>query len=448
MNILRLLATLYVAVISVTIAAEVAVPHILQNGTVADAVQINENFETLANSVNSIVGQSCANGSVVTGLTSNGDILCTQLTVLTTQVGSSLSGAAGASYALVALDQAGDTLVVGAQGLPEISVFDRVGAEWQQRGSSLPAPSTLTSISISGSGNVVAFADSTNSSNRGRAWVYEWSNDSWQQRGSAFSGDFSFDFLNSPDLNFDGTVLALGEFQYLNNNGRVRVWDWNGASWIQRTEIVGTTGFRIGEDPKISSDGATLATGSLRINSDEGAAYVYQWNGAAWTQKGETISLGLNNSTVRVALSSDANTMAIKGLDAATGGVNDFSIVRVYRWDGASWSQVGADIIGDQASGGVGRPGVAISSDGTTVVSGDFVYADASGNQVGQVRVFRRIDNDDWRSVFTVLGQFDGDALGFSVSVDGSGRIVSFSAKNASNNGVAGSGLVQTFSVN
>ena len=69
-----------------------------------------------------------------------------------------------------------------------------------------------------------------------------------------------------------------------------------------------------------------------------------------------------------VSLSNDGNVVAIGGPQNDGGGSNA-GHVRVYQWDGGSWTQKGIDIDGKSANDLSGTS-VALSSDGNMVVIG------------------------------------------------------------------------------
>jgi hypothetical protein len=77
-----------------------------------------------------------------------------------------------------------------------------------------------------------------------------------------------------------------------------------------------------------------------------------------------------DNSGAAVSLSSDGNTIAIGG-DGNDGNGPSSGHVRVYNWNGSSWSQLGNDIDGEAADDQSGWS-VSLSSDGNTVAIGAY----------------------------------------------------------------------------
>ena len=209
--------------------------------------------------------------------------------------------------------------------------------------------------------------------------MYEWNGSSWQQKGDDIDGEAGGDTSGFVSLSSDGTILAIGaRWNDANgsNSGHVRVYEWNDGSWQQKgADIDGEaasdhSGFSV----SLSSDGTVLAIGA-RYNdgvngSDSGHVRVYQWNGSSWVQKGDDIDgeAAYDQSGFPVSLSSNGNIVAI-GANGNDGNGGDASgHVRVYKWnDGtSSWVQKGDDIDGE-AAGDISGYSVSLSSDGTIV---------------------------------------------------------------------------------
>lgn len=121
----------------------------------------------------------------------------------------------------------------------------------------------------------------------------------------------------------------------------------------------------------MSDDGNRIAIGApleLTANSEPGYTSVSDWNGTAWTRAGATIegeAVG-DGSGSAVALSADGNTVAV-GAANNDGAGQLRGHVRVHRFTGGSWIQVGSDI--DGPAGEFFGLTVSISADGLRVFS-------------------------------------------------------------------------------
>ena len=111
----------------------------------------------------------------------------------------------------------------------------------------------------------------------------------------------------------------------------------------------------------MSSNGNTIAISALYndgngINS--GHVRIYTWDGTTWTQRGTDINgeAAYDNSGYSVAMSSDGNTIAIGAPYNGGNGV-DSGHVRIYTWNGTTWTQRGTDINGEAGGKQVVRVG-------------------------------------------------------------------------------------------
>lgn len=102
---------------------------------------------------------------------------------------------------------------------------------------------------MSGNGLVVAvgsrFADANGSiTDSGAVAVYEVINGIWVMRGSPIYGLAAGNLLgHSVDLSFDGNILVVGspnaDADAGTDAGTIRVFDWNGSVWVERSFIGG-----------------------------------------------------------------------------------------------------------------------------------------------------------------------------------------------------------------
>lgn len=133
------------------------------------------------------------------------------------------------------------------------------------------------------------------------------------------------------DISFDGLTVVYGGG--LSNT--VRIFDWDGVSWIQRGSTLTSTS-QFGSAVALSLNKNTVAIGQRLTHS----VYVYDWDGVSWVQRGSTIVVSSRWGDV-VDISDDGNTII---------SATDTSIVRVYDWNGVAWVQRGSDIAPDPFS--------------------------------------------------------------------------------------------------
>ena len=114
---------------------------------------------------------------------------------------------------------------------------------------------------------------------------------------------------------------------------------------------------RSGSAVALSADGNRVAIGATE-NTGSGGPWghvrVFDWDGARWVQAGADIDAepGGGGFGSAVALSADGNRVAI---GAPFGSSAQAGHVRVFDWDGTVWVQAGADIDGEAAATSPGR---------------------------------------------------------------------------------------------
>jgi hypothetical protein len=192
----------------------------------------------------------------------------------------------------------------------------------------------------------------------------------------------------------DGNRIAFGIPRIGGNTlpGAARVYDWNGAAWTQvGADIIGeaNTDF-FGGALSLSGDGTTLAVGAV-VNLGQGGAApadrgghvrVFRFSGGTWTQVGADLDGALGNTLgSSVALSLDGTRLMAGG----SGG----SIARLYTLTGGAWTLSATPNFntGGAAADGTGQ-WVAISGDGSTAAVGAPQYNGAAGVASGQARVY------------------------------------------------------------
>jgi hypothetical protein len=263
----------------------------------------------------------------------------------------------------------------------------------------------------------------------------------WKQVGQDINGDYKGDELGrSVSLSADGLTVAIGAYGNDGNNptykGQVRVLKYSNSSWTQLGQDID------GENPKdfsgisvsLSADGLTVAIGAEGNDGNgdsSGHVRVYKYSNNSWTQVGQDID-GENPgdySGRSVSLSADGLTVAI-GAPNNRGDSNDtFAYkgqVRVHKYSGSSWTQLGQDIDGEKLYDFSGRS-VSLSADGITVAIGAYGN-DGNGDLSGHVRVYK-YSNSSWTQVGQDIdGENPGDFSGISVSLSSDGLTVAIGA--------------------
>ena len=115
-----------------------------------------------------------------------------------------------------------------------------------------------------------------------------------------------------------------------------------------------------GKAVSLSADGSIVAIGAPGYerhvgDGDRGQVRIFQWNGSSWSQLGSGIDGEFKNDYFgdAVSLSADGSVVAIgapynDGNDAGSGSIC------IFQWDGSSWNQLGNDIDGEASQDNFG----------------------------------------------------------------------------------------------
>lgn len=246
----------------------------------------------------------------------------------------------------------------------------------------------------------------------------------------------------SVSISANGSRLAIGTpFNSANgdNSGHVRVYNWDDNDWVQLgIDIDGVApDDQTGASVSLSDDGSILAvgaTGSGPNGAAIGQVRVFIWDGVSWTQMGASINGEAANDQFgrSISLSSDGNRVAIGSRNNAGNGINS-GHVRVYQWNNNEWIQLGTDIdgeeLGDQSGGAV-----SLSADGSRLAIGA-TFNNGNGGNAGHARVFNW-DGFEWSQLgASINGEGSSNFSGWSVSLSADGSRLAVSAPANDGNG-------------
>lgn len=388
------------------------------------------------------------------------------------QLGADIDGEAATDESgwSVSLSADGSTVAIGAlenQQNGERSGHTRIyrsnGTNWQQLGADIDGEAADDrsgySVALSADGNIVAIGATTadgTQSNMGKVRILEFDGTNWQQLGSDIFGEAEGDQSGtSVSLSADGKTVAIGAKANDGNgsqSGHVRIYEYDGTNWIQLGQDIDgeAIGDFSGQSVSLSSDGRTVAISAASNDGNgltSGHVRIYEYDGIDWAQLGADIdgeSAG-DASGISASLSADGGTVAI-GAVSNYGSAWESGHVRVFRYNGTSWQQLGADIDGEAKSDQSGWA-VSLSSDGNIVAIGA-PRSGPNGNDYGHVRIFQ-YNGGSWTQVGNnINGESADDLSGEAVSLSNDGNTVAIGArKNWGVNG-SGSGHVRVYRLN
>lgn len=322
------------------------------------------------------------------------------------QVGQEIQGQEGfeRSGIAVSLSDDGNTLAIGAhrhdssRGTVRIFTYD--GSSWVQAGSDIDGEGTINrfgqSVALAGVGSSIIIGAPRNNdagTEAGHARIFDWNGSEWTQIGSDIDGEAANDLFGTwVAYSNAADIAAVGA--PLNGNpasiGHVRVFRYVAGDWSQMGDDIDGPfeSGRFGQTMSLSGDGNRIAIGGQRIESD-GAVLIYDWNGSAWEQVGNTIfgqafsgSFGFS-----VSLSDDGNKLAV-GAPGTASSDGDFQAGKVflYQLEGGQWVEILSSIDGENEEDHFGFS-LAMSPDGQRLVIGT-PDNDNSGSNGGQAKVY------------------------------------------------------------
>lgn len=343
----------------------------------------------------------------------------------------------------VAASADGGRLAISGLAGP-VQVFDWDGVAWVRVGAGVGAETgecTGCSVSLSADGDRLAVGAATAGTRAGVVRLFDWDGSGWTQAGSELHGERGDSFGSSVSLSADGKRVAVGTDDE-DHRGYVRVHDWDGVDWARAgADIDGEidTGEFALRTASMSADGRRVAIGAPGNAMDAGLVQVYQWTDGAWVQAGADIDGKADSKLGRsVALSADGNRVAV----GASHSGNLAGHVGVYDWNGTTWIQAGADIVGGE--GDQAGSSVSLSAVGTRVAVGA-PFADGNGESSGQVGIWDWI-GDAWVRSAGIGGAAAFDMSGASVSLSAGGDRIAVGAPGNDGNG-DWSGHVRVYSL-
>ena len=293
-----------------------------------------------------------------------------------------------------------------------------------------------TSVAISGTTAVVgaAFEDINGNEDQGAVYVYTWNGLDWVQQGSpltASNGAAGDNFGISVAV--DGDTLAVGAWSANlgeTNAGAVYIFTRNGTTWTPQAELTaGEAGDGFGRAVALDADTVAIGAPFTKIggNNNQGAAYLYSWNGMDWVQQGSrlTASSGTAGELFGHAAALDGRRVLIGAYRADVNGKTDQGAAYVYSWNSTSWQQEGGALT---AVGGESGDlfGFSVALSGLTAFVGA-VRDDVGANRdQGSVYVFRW-QNSAWSQqggALTAEVGKAGDNFGYAVALENNTAIV------------------------
>ncbi|GAB5522954.1 MAG: hypothetical protein Roseis2KO_08260 [Roseivirga sp.] len=278
-------------------------------------------------------------------------------------------------------------------------------------------------VAINATGTIMAIGSTNNTGagpEAGHVRVFGLVNDQWTQLGLDIDAEAAGDKSGtSVSLSYNGTTLAVGAPGNDGNGtdaGHVKVYEWKGEQWDQLgADIEGSgTGDTFGSMVSLSADGSMMAVGAATADDGNRQVRVYRWNGTTWSQVGEDIIGNISS----MQLNALGTTLVVGMPNSGSGGR-----VQVYEWAGHAWLQRSATLEAEEDNDGFGAS-VGISADGNTLAIGMSGYDSYIYDNVGGVK-FYGWDEDRWIQKYAIFqGSTENGRMGSDLGLSADGTAI------------------------
>ena len=261
------------------------------------------------------------------------------------------------------------------------------------------------SVAMSGDGNTAVISsrlDDDGGIDSGSVYVYQYNGVSWQfLTKQVSSDDVAYDYFGeSVALSYDGSTIVVGAYgddDEGSASGSVYIYNWDeSSSEFTETKLTagdGAADDHFGASVAVAADGRTIVVGS-RYDDDQGtnsgAAYIYDFNGIAWTQ---TQKLTASNAAASdyfggaVTISANGKNIVVGAYANDSAAGTDTGGAYLYKYDGDTWQEFKVLQASDIAASDHFGYAVSLNEDGSRIVIGSR-YDDDSGADSGSVYTY------------------------------------------------------------
>ena len=276
---------------------------------------------------------------------------------------------------------------------------------------------------------VGAYRDGDAGSMSGSAYIFKRDGTAWIEQAKITASDgaawdhFGYSVAISGDYAIVGAPYYDGD---VSASGSAYIFQYNGTAWTEQAKINASDGAAndcFGESVAISGDYAIVGAcwdDDTVLNS--GSAYIFKRDGTAWIEQAKinaSDGAAYDYFGFDVAISDD---YAVVGAYWDDGAGTDSGSAYIFKRDGTAWTQEAKITASDGAAYGWFGDSVAISGDSVVVgAKGD----DGAGTDSGSAYIFKR-DGTAWTQEAKITAS-DGaawDHFGWSVAISGDYAVV------------------------
>jgi hypothetical protein len=312
-------------------------------------------------------------------------------------------------------------------------VFTRSGATWTQQAELTAADGASLDFfgyatALSGDGSTALVGAWGKNVDAGAAYVFVRGASGWSLQAE-LQGAQDDSFGHAVALAADGSTALVSATARNDATGAVYVFVHDPAGWLQQTVLTASDGTVLdgfGDSVALSGDGTTALIGAWHRNNYTGASYVFVHGGTGWSQQADLTAADKTQRDqfgAAVALSRDGG-IALIGADARS---TFTGAAYVFAYGGAGWSQQAELRASDKAPNDQFGISVALSGDGTAALIG----ADIKNNDAGAAYVFAH-GVTGWSQQAELTAGTAPQFVGHSVAFSADGTIALAGAYGAS----------------
>lgn len=194
--------------------------------------------------------------------------------------------------------------------------------------------------------------------------IARWNGAAWSSLGSGFGGASTVE-VNALALLPNGDLVAAGTFTTAGGTSANAIARWNGSSWSSLGSGLSVSGSTASvHSLAVLSNGDLVAGGAFTTAGGVSASRIARWNGTSWSALGAGVGGSASAQVSALAVLANGDLVA-GGVFTTAGGVAASNIAR---WNGTAWSPLGTGT-------GARVYALAVRANGDVVAGGQFTTA-------------------------------------------------------------------------
>ena len=259
----------------------------------------------------------------------------------------SLGSGLGGGVLALAHDQVGTLYASGqfaaAGGVSARFIARWNGTNWSPLGEGLNGPAFA--LATDRAGNLYAGGIFTRAGDEDASLVAKWDGTNWTALGTGL-GDGRGTAARVTGLGCDaaGNLYAAGVFYQAGDRVVTNIAKWDGAAWSSLGSGITESSFTVQQPVLCDQRGNVYVGGGLLGAGGVAVSGIAKWDGTAWSALGKGVFFGTSSVGSVLGMTLDANDELYAG--GAFMGAGEVPASYIAKWDGASWSAVGAGVNG------------------------------------------------------------------------------------------------------